>query len=153
MSTFKSPPIGTSIIFFFQEVDRSKYNFSKIAVATVTRPWSGGLVNCTIFPDNNAPYPETSVFHGSSLQDLQNGRCWIYAEECQMYGIDISNPHIEVQEIINALRFKEIVKDKPAEEPQADRESPAGKLMRAESPAPDPGITRPALNEQLDPGD
>lgn len=96
---------GLIIYFCFHEMEKGNNNQSKLAPAIIVgRPWSETTVNILICADGPAAQTRSSVLRATSLADFANGNKWATKEQCEEWGIDLSDAYQDFEAQIPTTR-------------------------------------------------
>jgi hypothetical protein len=146
--------LGTPVLYVCTEDERLNYNNgSNLAPAFIVRPWTGGVCNLHILTDSALVPLRTSVKHAENLERCLYGDCWISYEEAAMYGLDLNDPYLNIQKIIEARRAEmEAPSPKPNLDVRLSKEPFPESQATTEAPREIMGA-RPADADQLEPGD
>jgi hypothetical protein len=96
---------GLLIYFLFTEAEKGNNNQSRLAPAVIVgRPWSDHCVNVLILCDGPASQTRSSVQRATSIEDFSNGNKWATKEQCEAWGIDLSDSYQDIQTLIPSTR-------------------------------------------------
>lgn len=114
---------GDTVIYFFSDDERHLNNRAIIAPAIVlSRPWQPGgpTLQLKVLADGPENPWASSCQKATDLERAVKGQCWTTIEECEAWGVDLTNYYQDLDKLIADNKAAEATKTAPAEEKEAE---------------------------------
>lgn len=96
--------IADIVLFFFQEEEKEKNNYGKIAPAIVNAVWSDTTLNVTIIPDGGSDtIKKSSLLRAETIQEAYAGNRWASKEQAEAWGIKLDDTHFDMKTLLPAV--------------------------------------------------